>query len=644
VILVLSLVLGQDVLVPEDQPRKMLYRYLVAECLPYFESRKKALEAIRTPDDVKKRQEALRGEFLAALGTLPEKTPLHPQITGILERDGYRVEKVIFESLPGHHITANLYLPSGRGPFPGVLFPVGHYGNPKAADEYQRACILLAKNGLVAMSFDPIGQGERFQTLSPAGKPLAQGTSEHTLLDVGLLLVGSCAARHFVWDGIRGLDYLSSRPEVDPGRLGCLGQSGGGTQTSYLMALDDRVACAVPSCFTTSVEKLYATVGPQDGEACIPGQVASGFGHADFSILRAPRPTQLSTPARDYYDIEGAWETFRQAKRVYGVLGHPERMDLFETDAPHSLSRPSREAALRWMRRWLLAKDDAPVEADVPLEKEADLQCTRSGQLMRDFQEKTAYEFTADLERELAPRRGKLGKDDLLREVRRLIAVGTPSPARRSGMVFETDPGIKVPARVAPAEKATGLPILLVDGEGKARADLGRWVRAGHDVLAIDLRGMGETEPVPPHRGLVAFVKADWKEAYIAMSLSRPLLGQRVRDILSIVDGEVHLVGVGAAAPVALHAAALDPRIRELTLDGMVLSWSAVARTAVTYNQLTNVVPGALRVYDLPDLAAAIAPRKITIRNAVDAAGRPVSRADLEAVWRGANLVLETTP
>ncbi|HXX93559.1 MAG TPA: metalloendopeptidase, partial [Planctomycetota bacterium] len=404
---------------------------------------------------------------------------------------------------------------------------------------------------------------------------------------------------------------------------------------------DERVRCAVPSCFTTSLERLLATVGPQDGEACLPGQVAAGWGHADFSILRAPQPTQLSTPTRDYYDIGGAWDTFRQAKRVYGILGHPERMDLFETDAPHSISQPSREAAVRWMRRWLLRRDDAPVEADAPIEKEADLQCTKSGQLLVEFNGKTAYQFTADRERELALGRGKLSREDLLREVRRLIAVGAPPRARRSGDVFETDPGIQVPVRTLRPERPTGLPVLLVHGEGKAKADPGPWVRAGHEVMAIDLRGMGETEPVPPHRGLVTFVKADWKEAYIAMSLSRPLLGQRVRDLLSVLDGDVHLVGVGAAAPAALHAAALDPRIRELTLEGMVISWSAVARTAVTYHQLTNVVPGALQVYDLPDLAALVAPRKLTIREPVDPQGRPVSQVELEAAWKGPNLVLE---
>src|SRR6185295_11345614 len=147
------------------------------------------------------------------------------------------------------------------------------------------------------------------------------------------------------------------------------------------------------------------------------------------------------------------------------------------------------------------------------------------------------------------------------------------------------------------------------------------WFKAGYAVTAIDLRGMGETNPEAPHKGLSRNFLADWKEAYLGFGLKRPLLGQRVRDLLAVrvaLDPEgrgLHVVGVGSAAPVALHAAALEPRISTLTLEGLVTSWSLVARTPLTMNQLTNVVPGALRVYDLPDLAAAIAPRALTLKS-----------------------------
>jgi hypothetical protein len=613
-----------------ERPRRMLYESLVAESAKAIDARRRALELLKTPEDVANRRDALRAKFLEVLGEFPERMPLNAKVTGVLRRDGYRIEKVIYEPVPDHHVTANLYLPDGTGPFPGVLFPLGHYDTPKAAEEYQRTCILFARNGLAVLTYDPIGQGERYQTAGPR----ARGTSEHTLVDVGALLVGRCAASYFVWEGMRGLDYLAGRPEIDPKRLGCMGNSGGGTLTAYLMALDERVACAVPNCFITSVEKLYASAGPQDGEANLRGLVAAGFGHSDYFLLRAPRPAQLSCPTRDYYDIEGAWTTFREAKRVYGVLGHAERMDLFEHDDKHSISRPFREAALRWMRRWLLGVDDAPVEAAGPIENARDLQCTASGQVLKDFAEKTTYALTADRARALAGKRRRLEVDVLRGEARRLIGLDGPvAPAAVKGGCFETDAGIRLPGRVV----GEGPRVLIVHGGGYAKADIGSW--AGHEVTAIDLRGMGETEPEAPHRGMAPFVKADWKEAYLALNLGRTLLGLRVRDVLSVaaamdIDGRgVHLVGVGAAAPVALHAALLDARIRRLTLDEMVVSWTSVATTDITVNQLTNVVPGVLEVYDLPDVAAALAPRPLTLRSPLDAAGNPVGLSVLEEAY-----------
>jgi hypothetical protein len=298
----------------DERPRRLLYRRLEARCDELLAARRREVAAMKSPDELRHRQADLREKLLAAIGPFPERMPLQVQVVRVLPRDGYRIENLVFQSLPRHHVPGNLYVPEGKGPFPGVLFPLGHYANPRAAEEYQRTCILLAKQGFVVLTYDPPGQGERHQLLGPGGRPSAQGTTEHTLVDCGALLTGTCAAQYFIWDAMRGLDLLAARPEVDATRLGCLGNSGGGTTTAYLMALDERVACAVPNCFVTSLERLFATVGPQDGEACLPGQVAIGLDHADFLLLRAPRPVQLSCPARDYYDIDGAWATFREAK------------------------------------------------------------------------------------------------------------------------------------------------------------------------------------------------------------------------------------------------------------------------------------------------------------------------------------------
>src|SRR5262249_46238880 len=313
-------------------------------------------------------------------------------------------------------------------------------------------------------------------------------TSEHTMVGVGALLVGRSTATYRVWDGIRSLDSLASRPEVDPKRLGCSGCSGGGTLTSYLMALDDRIVAAAPSCYLTSLERLFATLGPQDAEQNIPGQVAFGLEHADYLTLRAPRPTLICAATRDFFDIQGTWTTFREATRVYGVLGHPERVGLVEFDTGHGYPRPQREAVARWMRRWLLHQDDAPVEGDFAIAKDRDLQCTRSGQVLEDFQGKSVFHLNAEREAELARKRADLskgrGREELLREVRRLIALPEKIAAaggehrgdlRRDGyvirkLVFRTEPGITVPALdFVPNGAGAATPLVLyLHGEGKA--------------------------------------------------------------------------------------------------------------------------------------------------------------------------------
>jgi len=643
---------------PAEPSPRMLHAYLLAECQKHFDARRQAVAALKTPDDVRRRQKELREHFLEALGDFPSKTPLNARTAGTLKGDGFHVERVVYESRPNHHVTALFYLPEGKGPFPGVLMPCGHSANGKAVEAYQRACILMAKNGLAVLCYDPIGQGERIQLLDRQGKPaIAGSTSEHTMTGVGALLVGSSTATYRIWDGIRSLDYLASRPEVDPKRLGCTGNSGGGTLTAYLMALDDRIVAAAPSCYITSLERLFATIGPQDAEQNITGQVAFGMEHADYLTMRAPRPTLVCVGTQDYFDIGGAWTSFREAKLLYGLLGHGERVDLFEYNDKHGFSKPRREAAMRWMRRWLLHKDDAPTEGDFPVFKDQQVQVTRTGQVLEDFKGKSVFDLNAERERDLAPKRAKFladnGVEGLRKEVRRLIALPDPVAAARplsageQRAVFETEPGIAVPALLLRPKKAVKQsPLILYIGEAKEDASrqngpTARLVERGGTAVALDLRGTGETAPGKAPRGRPNHFGTDVREAFLSLHLNRPLLGQRVRDVLAVVEhlsrekefAGVHLIAAGSMGPVGLHAAALDDRIKQLTLERSLVSWSAVVRTPISHNQLTNVVPGALAFYDLPDLAASLAPRPLTVHSAVDPAGKPIARDELEKAW-----------
>jgi dienelactone hydrolase len=646
----------------EDVPSaKMLRTYLHDQAKTQFDARRQAIELLKTPDDVRKRQDILRQRFLDALGGFPEKTPLNPKIVGTNKNDGYRVEKVIYESRPNHHVTANLYLPEGKGPFPGVLLPLGHSDNGKAAETYQRAAILLAKNGIAALAYDPIGQGERRQLLDDGKPSLKNSTDEHTMTDVGALLVGRCTAAYRIWDGIRSLDYLAGRPEIDPKRLGCTGNSGGGTLTAYLMALDDRIVAAAPSCYITSLERLFSTIGPQDGEQNIPGQVAFGMEHSDYVTLRAPKPTLICCATRDFFDIQGTWTSFREAKRIYGVLGHPERVDIVETNATHGFSKPLREGMVRWMRRWLLNIDDAVTEGDFPIAKDADLQCTRTGQVLEDFKGKSVFQLNAEREVELAKERAKpRQKEELLKDVVRLagmyrLVVATKvkegATTKRDGLkisqlTIETQPGITLPGVRYTGEDRDGPLKIYVHGEGQdaiPEEAIRKLVKAGNVVLTVDLRGQGQLAPGKAAAGKPNLFGVDTHEAYAAMHINRPLLGQRVSDLCSVMKAEekisrsganLELIGVGSAGPIVLHAAALTPKVGSVTLENSIVSWSAVVRTPISYNQLTNVVPGALKVYDLPDLAAMLTDRRLTIRNPVDPVGKPLTQGNANEAYR----------
>jgi dienelactone hydrolase len=355
------------VLQDAQRPREMLQAYLMGEAGKAFDARRRTVAALKTPDAWNHRRDELRGKFLAALGAFPERTPLNARVVGRDRRDGYAVERVVFESRPGHHVTAVLYLPEAEPPLPGVLVPCGHSADGKAAEPYQRACILMAKNGMAVLCYDPIGQGERVQLLDDGARRRCR---QHDRAHHGrhrrparrppagpLSASGTASGRWTTWRPPGG------RPE----RLGCTGNSGGGTMTAYLMALDDRIAAAAPSCYITSLERLFATIGPQDAEQNITGQVAFGMEHADYVTMRAPKPTLLCVGTRDYFDIDGAWASFREAKLAFGRFGHGERVELFESDEPHGFTRPRREAAMRWMRRWLLHRDDAPVEPVFPI-------------------------------------------------------------------------------------------------------------------------------------------------------------------------------------------------------------------------------------------------------------------------------------
>ena len=406
----------------------MMAQYLQRQAQPQFEQWRQRYEQLKTPEQIAAYQKNLREQFLTAIGGLPERTPLNPRVTGVVQRDGYQVEKIIFESQPKHYVTALLFVPDARrftAPFPGVIVPCGHASEAKAYEAYQTMGASLALHGMAALVFDPIDQGERSQL--PSALPKLQGTTAHTTLGVGSILLGHCTARFEIWDGMRAIDYLQSRPEIDPNRIGVTGNSGGGTQTSYLMALDDRIKAAAPSCYITGFEALLSTIGPQDAEQNIFGQIAFGMDHADYLMMRAPTAILMCVATKDFFDIQGAWTSFRYAKRLYTRLGVPERISLLENDAEHNYNAVQRQGIVRWMARWLLGNDTPITEPTIELLKGDEFRCTPDGQVMHLEGARSTYDLNRDYEKELAAQRkalwDKTPRADMLNRVRHIAGI-----------------------------------------------------------------------------------------------------------------------------------------------------------------------------------------------------------------------------
>ncbi|MGE0128299.1 MAG: alpha/beta hydrolase family protein [Blastocatellales bacterium] len=664
---------GLNVLSGGANPRQSLPDSLNKAALQLLTERERRVAQLSTREEIGQRQQFIREKILQAIGGLPERTPLNPRLTGTLKRNGYRIEKIIFESQPAFYVTANLYLPeTGRGPYPGILMPLGHESGGKAHDAWQRLAITFAKNGFVILLYEPVSQGERVQLYDPdlGESKVRQATNEHTLAGTQCLLLGHSFAQHVIWDGMRALDYLTSRPEVDSSRIGCTGNSGGGTLTAYLSALDDRIKAAAPSCYLTNWRSLIETIGPQDAEQNLPPFLSDGLDQPDFVIAFAPKPYLILSAARDFFPIAGARQTFREAKRLYGLMGAEEKLNMVEADDGHGYSRPRRLAAYRWMNRWLKGVDEPIDEPDVEIESEDDLRCTAAGQVALSLGGETIFSINLAEAGKVKPKRNAIATPEDLRrfqagiraQVQRLTAFEKPTgkpnvrafgEIARDGyriekLLIESDPPISAllfkPDGPAPKRRA----ILYVHENGKAaEANVGGEIeelaRGGAVVLAIDLRGKGEMRE---EAARVWDIFGHFESAMTAMLMGKTLVGLRAQDVIRAVDalaarGDVEIeslaaFGKGDAAVVLLHAAALDDRIRSVTVEEMLVSYHSVVAWKIHQRVFESIVPAALAHYDLPDLAASLAPRKLRIINAVNPRGQRMETQQVKREYEAA--------
>jgi dienelactone hydrolase len=626
---------------------RMVQEYYVAEVRRILRERRDRLAALKTAVDAERYVATVREKIQNCFGPWPERTPLKPQVTGVVERDAYRIEKVIFESRPQFFVTANLYVPKGlKGKAPGVVGSCGHSANGKAAETYQSFAQGLARQGYVVLIFDPIGQGERLQLPTEADVTKSKvgiGVREHLMVGNQQFLVGEFFGSWRAWDGIRALDYLLSRDEVDPQHVGVTGNSGGGTMSTWLCGVERRWTMGAPSCFVTSFLRNLENELPADTEQCPPNVLAEGLDHGDFLIAMAPHPVIMMGQERDYFDVRGLTDTYHDVRRVYELLGAEKNAAMFIGANDHGYHQDAREAMYAHFNR-ATGRGDAPVkEPALTMETDATLQCTKSGQVA-ELQSRPVYSFTKETAQRLAKERGEVDlrqATDLFLKVAKISPCGPiqsqnyrilrsrsvpeyPLP-HATTYVVDVEPGIAMPiyrlyARPHQSRPPQdGGPAILYVAHDSSDVEL-RSEQMLRDVIAaepkaaiyaVDVRGLGESRPNTCGENTYGSpYGCDYFYAAHAIMRGQPYVGRRVDDLSHVlhfirdVGGHrsVHLVARGCGAMPAAMISVFSETVTRVTLRHAPTSFADIASSDVYGWPLSSLLPGVLKQFDLPDV------------------------------------------
>jgi cephalosporin-C deacetylase-like acetyl esterase len=605
--------------------------------------RENTIAQIRTVADAERRKELVRRTILDSLGGLPDYNgPLNARITGQIKADGYTIEKIIFESLPKFFVTANVYRPNQPGRFPAILVQSGHSAG-SGKPEPQRLAANLALKGFVALTFDPIGQGERVQSFDHLlSRSVSQtwAAVDHITPGAQALLTGEGIARYFIWDAKRALDYLESRPDVDTARMGVTGCSGGGALTTFIGALDPRVKAIAPGCFLSGYRVLFTGDVPH-AEMHLPEMLSRGIDIADFVELSAPTPWLLMATEGDFFTPAGVKIVFDEAKAWFRIYQAEDNVQYFVGSGPHGTPRESREAIYQWMTRWLKHGQGDVHEQSVKLYSNYELWATTTGQVIDQPGSRKVCELLVDdLHRKQRPGT-TLELTERLRDLqiptdrtspRMKVVDQSESPKwRLQHIQFESEPGIVLSGILyIPNSSGRKAAVVLVKDDFNAKriltSDSVAQHLAGRGRVVLELEPRDSPSPVPPgepeamYREYESWV-GNWLPNSRADIIGRNLPAMRAHDILRGVDllasnrevdpSSICATARGARGIWLLMAAAVDPRIQRVWLDRTPFSLRAALNKPVAMDLLDAVVPGFALHWDEDDLLKAIGNRTV---------------------------------
>jgi cephalosporin-C deacetylase-like acetyl esterase len=602
-----------------------------------MDAREALIANIKTVADAEQRKKQVREKILKIMGGLPDyRGPLNARVTGSIQADGFVIEKVIYESLPGYFVTANVYRPNQPGRYPAVLLQAGHTQEGKA--EPQLLGENFALKGFIALAFDPVGQGEREQTYDPQLKSPAAGWSvnEHIHGEAQANLVGEAVARYFIWDARRSIDYLVSRPDVDAARIGAAGCSGGGALTTFIGALDSRLKTVIPACFPNSYRLLFSGANP-GSEMAFPDSLAEGLDTADFVELSAPTPWLIQATEQDYFTPPGAKMLYEECKRWYALYGATDKIAMFVGPGGHGTPLVSREAVYQWMIRWLKDGKGDYHEQPAKIYTNHELLVTRTGRVEDEKGSRKLYQLILD-DYEAKKRPGTTAQ--LLERLRGIgvrtdrsaprmrVAGETPGDGFRVQQVrFESEPGIEVGGKLYVPDGPGRKPAVLLVAGKLSDFIAARTAKEGRVVLEMEPRQGFSPDGRRPY---VGDYLADERAGQIGLNLP----AMRARDIVRVVDllaarEDVDASSIRAAAQGVkgiwlLLAAAADARISRVWLDKSPYSIVEALHNTLNTDLSDVVIPEFALHWDFEDLVKAMGSRRVLWTDPTNWMGRVV--------------------
>lgn len=633
-----------------EQLKEFIYR----EQEKMFDRADKRREQLQMPELLSRYCSEMREVFLKAIGgKVKTDIPLEPRITNRLNMGEYTIEAVVFQSRPQTYVTGSLYIPKGISlPGPAVLFVCGHSPEGRMDDDYQRVCYTLVKAGLIVFAMDPLGQGERSNFYDPESKtyPIKRTTPDHDACGIPAVAAGCYLQRYFLCDEMRAVDYMLTRPEIDPSRIGVTGNSGGGTQTIALMTCDDRIAAAAPGTFVTSRRAYMYQGQPQDSEQIWQGIAEKGFDHAEPFLIFAPRPAAVLAVTCDFFPIEGTLETFHTAQRIYEMLGKKENIRLYEDNDTHSYTARLAVCAAEFFSEVFLGKkvtvDNSFFEPLSPKEMYA----LKTGNLTDSIRDSSSTieeirkyavalrEKRLSLPEEERRKRAKKwlsGKVMKNRQATELIPrifprsactqmdgyMGTSISFWSQKRLFAY--GVLIKPEVWEWESRFGIPTVLAIWEDgtKAIASHELWIRAqceaGRQIFVLDVPGVGAIE----QRNMIlnASYKGSFGTLYTLacnlMYMGDSLAAMRCYDVLRAIEmlnselgvpeNDITLYCEGPDGVYGIMAAFLNENVQVQYGEGLLESVEReyFGEKLFRYdNTLTLLVPGMLEYFDYGEL------------------------------------------